>query len=212
MGLCQDVIVAVKAGAYRGVSAEDRATGRRHRLLEAALEVWGRDGGAKITMTRVCAEAGLTERYFYEHFSGLDEALIAVVEGISEEIAATSLAAMEVPGDPVERVRAAISAFVKILTDDPRKGRIAIVESGAREALRPRRNELLLWFAQLAASEARELYGERAWLGHEGELSGLLFVGGVFELVRAWLGDEVAASPQDLVEAATRHFTLTAQR
>ena len=181
-------------------------------MLEAALEIWGRDGDAKITMTRVCAEAGLTERYFYEHFSGLDEALIAVLEGISDEIATTSLAAMQVPGEPVDRVRAAISAFVKILTNDPRKGRIAIVESGARQALRPRRNELLLWFAQLASSEARELYGEHALTGPKGELSGLLFVGGLFELVRAWLGGEVVASPEDLVESATRHFTLTAER
>ncbi len=204
--------MAVKSGAYRGVSAEDRAADRRKRLLEAVIEVWGRDGGAKITMTRVCAEAGLTERYFYEHFAGLDEALITVVEGISDEIAATSLAAIEVRGAPDERVRAAISAFVKILTDDPRKGRIAIVESGAREALRPRRNELLLWFADFSVSEARELYGERARTGPDGKLSGLLFVGGLFELVRAWLAEEVVASPQDLVEAATRHFTLTAQR
>lgn len=212
MTLCQDRAVAVKAGAYRGISAEDRAAGRRRQLLDAALEVWGRQDGARITMTRVCAEASLTERYFYEHFSGLDEALVAVLEGISAEIATASLAAMEVPGDPVERVRAAISAFVKILTDDPRKGRVAIVESGAREALRPRRDELLLWFARLAASEARELYGERARTGREGELSALLFVGGLFELVRAWLGGGAAASPEELVEAATRHFTLAAQR
>lgn len=209
--LCQDPGVAVKAGAYRGVSAEDRSAERRHRLLEAALEVWGRDGGAPVTMTRVCAEAGLTERYFYEHFSGLDEALTAVVERIAEEIATASLAAVELPGDPGERIRTGIAALVRILTDDPRKGRVAIIGSGAREALRPRRDELLLRFARLSVSEAGQLYGDRARTGPEGELWGLLFVGGVFELVRAWLGGDVAASPEELVEAATRQFTLTAR-
>lgn len=204
--------MAVKAGTYRGVSAADRADERRKRLLEATLELWGRDDGARITMTRICAEAGLTERYFYEQFSGLDEALVAVVEGISDEIAATIIAKMDTPGDSGERVRAAIGAFIKILTDDPRKGRIAIVEAASLDALRPRRNQLLLQFANLAAVEARALYGEHAWSGREGELSSVIFIGGVAELVRAWIDGEVASTPEDLVEAATRHFTLTASR
>ncbi|MGZ5402962.1 MAG: TetR/AcrR family transcriptional regulator, partial [Aeromicrobium sp.] len=63
--------MAIKAGVYRGVTAADRAADRRERLFEATLEVWGRDGGPSVTMTRICAEAGLTERYFYENFSGL---------------------------------------------------------------------------------------------------------------------------------------------
>lgn len=212
MTFCQYEAMAVKAGTYRGVSATDRSIDRRRRLLEATLELWGRNDGVRITMTRVCAEAGLTERYFYEQFSGLDDALIAVVEDIADQIAVASLSAISVPGDSIERVRAAIAAFVRILTDDPRKGRIAIVEAASHEAVRPRRNQLLLQFAELAATEARELYGDRAWTGREGELSSFLFIGGLAELVRAWVDGEVAGTPEDLVEAATRHFTLTAQR
>lgn len=205
--------MAVKAGNYRGVSAADRSADRRERLLGATLEVWGQGDGVRITMTRICAAAGLTERYFYESFSGLDEALVAVLDRIAEEIARSSIDAVAATdGDPTDRVRAAIRAFVKILTDDPRKGRIAIVEAGALEPLRPRRNQLLLQFARLAALEARALYGDQAWSGREGELSAVLFIGGLAELVRAWLCGEVAASPEDLVDAATRHFTLTAHR
>ncbi len=204
--------MAVKAGTYRGVSAADRSSDRRRRLLEATLELWGRNDGVRITMTRICAEAGLTERYFYEHFTILDDALIAVLDGIADQIAAASLAAIATPGDSIDRVRAAIAAFVSILTDDPRKGRIAIVEAASLEVVRPRRNELLLQFAHLAAAEARELYGDRAWTGRHGELSSFLFIGGLAELVRAWVDDEVSGSPEDLIEAATRNFTLTAQR
>ncbi len=205
--------MAIKAGTYRGVSAADRLADRRERLLAATLEVWGRDDGQRITMTRICAEAGLTERYFYESFSGLDEALIAVVDRIAAEISETSIDAVEsTVGEPADRVRAAIAGFVRILTDDPRKGRIAIVEAASLESLRPRRNELLLQFARLAATEARHLYGDQAWAGPEGELSAFLFIGGLSELVRAWVGGEISASPDDLVDAATRHFTLTAHR
>ncbi|MEO6604241.1 MAG: TetR/AcrR family transcriptional regulator, partial [Aeromicrobium sp.] len=108
--------MAVKQGVYGGVSAADRKIARRIKLLDATLEVWGREGGPPVTMTRVCAEAGLTERYFYESFTGLGQAQIAVVERVAEEIADRTVAALEsTAGGPTERVRAAIGEFVQIL-------------------------------------------------------------------------------------------------
>jgi AcrR family transcriptional regulator len=205
--------MAVKQGQYRGVSSEDRRAERRVRLLAATLEVWGREGGPPVTMTRICAEAGLTERYFYESFSGLDAALLAVMEGIAGEIAEATVSTIaQTAGGPTERVRASIGAFVRILTDDPRKGRVAIVESVSLDALRPRRAELLRQFAQLSALEARELYGPDAWADVEGQLAATMFIGGVAEMVTGWLQGALEASPEEIVEAATRNFTATAHR
>ena len=98
--------MAVQSGVYRGVSAADRIAGRRARLLDAALAVWA-DPETRTTMTAVCAEAGLTERYFYESFSGLDELLTAVMDAIAAEIEETSsrAAAECAEDDPVARVR-----------------------------------------------------------------------------------------------------------
>ncbi|KQX74072.1 TetR/AcrR family transcriptional regulator [Aeromicrobium sp. Root472D3] len=205
--------MAVKAGTYRGMSAEQRTADRRARLVEATLEVWGRDGGPKVTMTRVCAEAGLTERYFYESFTGLDDALAAVMDDIAAQIAERSVAALEAAaGTPEQRVRAGIGAFVQILTDDPRRGRVAIVESLSIDALRPHRARLLRQFAELAAHEARDLYGPQAWSEVEGHLAATMFIGGVAELVTAWIEGTLAASPGQIVDAATHHFTATAHR
>lgn len=205
--------MAVKEGSYRGVSADDRRADRRVRLLDAALEVWGREGGPRVTMTRICAEAGLTERYFYQSFDDLDAALIAVLERIADEIAERTVEALgSVDGDPTERVRAAIGAFVQILTDDPRKCRIAMIEAASLDALRPRRAELLRQFVELSAREARELYGPQAWSDAEGQMAATMFIGGVAELVTAWIEGSITASPEEVVEAATHHFTMTAHR
>ncbi|MRJ75737.1 TetR/AcrR family transcriptional regulator [Aeromicrobium sp. SMF47] len=205
--------MAVKAGQYRGMTAEQRHADRRARLLEATLQVWGRDGGPTVTMTRICAEAGLTERYFYQCFSGLDDALKAVMDDIAAQIAERAVAAVEqTAGGPTERVRAGIGAFVEILTDDPRKGRVAIVESMSLDALRPHRARLLRQFAELAQHEARELYGPQAWSQEEGRLAATMFIGGVAELVTAWIEGTLETSPGDIVEAATHHFTVTAHR
>lgn len=198
---------------YRGRSAEERAADRRERLLEAGLTVFGGEADSKATMTAICREAGLTERYFYESFTGRDELLVCVVEQIADEIRDRALAALaETERSPEDRARAAIAAFVSVLTDDPRKGRIAVVESAATEPLRTRRRALLREFARLVAQESRELWGESALEPPHDEVSALLFVGGLAEVMTAWLRGEVAVTPEQIVDAATRQYLVTAHR
>ncbi|MEC9051830.1 MAG: TetR/AcrR family transcriptional regulator, partial [Actinomycetota bacterium] len=176
--------VAVKQGVYRGQSAEERSAERRARLLEATLEVWGSLDGPPVTMTRICQQAGLTERYFYEQFTGLEAALTAVLESIYEEILdVTSRAVEETEGGPAERAHAAVAAFVGLFVDDPRKGRAAMILAPSRPTLRARRQAMLKGLADFAEVEALELYGDEAELGNAGVLAAMLFVGGLSELV-----------------------------
>jgi AcrR family transcriptional regulator len=196
--------MAGQSGVYRGVSAEDRTAGRRARLLEATLAVWA-DPEVRTTMTGVCAAAGLSERYFYESFRDLDEALQAVLDGIAAEIEHTTQEAADAAGaDPTARVHASVRAFVQLLVDDPRKGRVAIVESAAVPTLRRRRTELLRHFAHRTAEESRELLGLDGSGGVEDEIAGLLFIGGMAELITAWLDGALEATPEELVSEAAR--------
>jgi AcrR family transcriptional regulator len=197
--------VAVQSGVYRGVTAETRAAERRERLLEATLAVWA-DPDVSTTMTNVCARAGLSERYFYESFANLDAAQTAVLEQVAGEIEqATHQAAEEAGPEPAARAIASVGVFVQMLVDDPRKGRVTIVEAAAMPSLRPRRAELLRHFAHRTAEAAREL-GLSPRSGAADELAGLLFIGGVAELVTAWLDGAVEATPEELVAVATRSF------
>ena len=198
--------MAVQAGVYRGIPAAKRVAARRVQLMEATLAVWA-DPTVSTTMTRICAEAGLSERYFYESFRNLDEALTAVLDSIAVEIEERTLAAADEAGeDPAERVLASVRAFVELLLDDPRKGRVAIIEAGAMPALRHRRTELLHHFAQRAAEEARVLSGGPRRSEHDDEIAGILFVGGMAELITRWLSGTLEATPEELVEAAARSF------
>lgn len=192
----------MQSGVYKGVSAADRAAERRRRLLDAALSVWA-DPAARTTMTAVCAGAGLTERYFYESFAHLDEALTAVLEDVATEIETITLAAADAAGpDPAARITAAVEAFVDLLVADPRKGRVAIIEAAALPALRGRRTQLLRHFARLAAEEAHHHAAHR----HEDELAGLLFIGGIAEVVTAWLDGALDVAPEEVVATAARAF------
>jgi AcrR family transcriptional regulator len=196
--------MAVQSGVYRGVTAAERVAARRTRLLTAALAVWA-DPDTRTTMTAVCAEAGLSERYFYESFTGLDAVLEAVLDDIAVEIEETSRRAADAAGDdPEARVRASIEAFVGLLLADPRKGRVAIVESVAIPKLRRRRTELLRHLAHQSAVEARRSLGPSTRSEGADETAGLLFIGGMAELVTAWLDGTLTASTTEIVDAASR--------
>lgn len=198
--------MAVQSGVYRGVPAEERVAERRTRLMEATLVVWA-DPTTTTTMTRICAEAGLSERYFYESFRNLDEALTAVLDAIAVEIEERSVAASEAAGDdPAARVRASVRAFVELLVADPRKGRVAIIETGSMPALRHRRTELLHHFARLSAEEARVLWDAPRRSAHDDEIAGALFIGGMAELIARWLSGSLEATPDEIVDAAARSF------
>lgn len=203
----QDGAVANTTRPYRGVSAADRKARRRALLLEAGLDLLSTAGCEHTTMTAVCTKAKLTERYFYESFASRDEFLLAVVDSVADEVRETAWAALNATsGDPYERLRATITTFVELLTADPRKGRAAIVEAAAAEPLRRRRRELLREFAGHVVTQAHALYGPAAHTPPRDEINALIFIGGLAELVTAWLNNEITATPEDIIETATDQF------
>jgi AcrR family transcriptional regulator len=203
--------MAATTRPYRGVSAEQRRADRRARLLEAGLDLLGTDGWNGTTVRGLCSRAGLTERYFYESFKDSEELLLAVYDEIVGEAARVVLRAVEAaPHDEREKSKAAIAAFVDLMTNDPRKGRVAFVEAMGSEALMQRRLETLRGFAQLIAQQAREFYGPSAVTDADAELTAQLLVGGVAETLIAWLGGELDVSRERLVEHSAELFVAAA--
>lgn len=186
---------------YGGRSKAERAAERRERLVAATITLLGTHGEARTTMTAICAEAGLTERYFYESFRARDEALTAALDAVSNEIVAAALAAVRASdGSPEARVRAALGAVVDVLSSAPAKGRVLTRESSANVALRARRQALVGWFAEFVATQSSTLFGEAAWSGPRAGQHAIVFVAGYAELVGSWLDGDVALERDQLVD------------
>ena len=198
--------------SYRGVSAGERTAVRRAALLDAALDLFGGDPPGPATMTAICERAGLTERYFYESFRSRDELVVTLLDEVAGEVLASTTAVLDEEGPPDDLVRRGLEALLDVLGDDPRKGRFALVASLEVPVLRARRAQLLADFEQLLAERTRALYGERAWVAPDDRIEALLFVGGLAELIAAWLGGTVPATREQVVAAAARHYEATAHR
>ncbi|MET3962240.1 AcrR family transcriptional regulator [Marmoricola sp. OAE513] len=199
--------------SYGGKTATERVAERRQRLVDATISVLATSGEAHATMTAVCVEAGLTERYFYESFTGLDDAMLAALDSVCEEILALATSVIEsTPGDPESRVHAVMQAIVDMVTDSPAKVRVAVIHASANPRLRARRNELLSVFADFVAREASELYGDHAWPAARARVHGLVYIAGFSELVASWLNGDVELTPAELVETAEGLFAALSRR
>jgi AcrR family transcriptional regulator len=200
------------SGVYGGVGADERRAARRARLLESALELLGTEGWRATTVRAICATAKLTPRYFYESFADRDEVLLAVFDEIAQDGAAAVLSAvLAAPDDARAKSRAAIGAFVGLVTDDPRKARVLFVEAMGSEALARRRFETLRMFAGLVAEQARQFYGVPGETDPLVEITALMLAGGLAETLLAWLDGTLQLTREHLIDDCADVFEAMGQ-
>jgi AcrR family transcriptional regulator len=195
---------AVPTRAWRGVSAEQRHAERRGRLVAAGLEVIGTRGWPQTGVRDVCREAGLTERYFYESFTDREALLLAVFDHVADVCTQAVLEAFAAAGDGTRtKVRAAIAAAFELVTDDPRMGRVLLLEAAGDERLQQRRHELTTSSAALLAQIATGYFGRdvdqidvelstQAVVGAQTQLA-MSYLAGLLEVPRDRLIDHLVA-------------------
>ncbi|WP_162462555.1 TetR/AcrR family transcriptional regulator [Mycolicibacterium sp. CBMA 234] len=131
---------------YGGVSGEQRIAERRRKLVEAGMNLFGSPSSGSVRVKDVVAEAGLTERYFYESFGDLNALYDAVFDTAADAIESRVTAAMvDIPADGFARVSIALRTTIDVLAGDPRMIRIIFVEAlgtGGRAGVH--RNEILV--------------------------------------------------------------------
>ena len=185
---------------YRGVSADERRRQRREQLLDACLDVVGEVGPGATTVDAVCAQAGLSKRYFYESFADREAVLIAVVERVMATVRAELEAVMrDATTSPDEQMRRLVHATVDTLSADPRVSRLW-VEANLYPALEQRRSEAYEEFAELLA---RIVLPDRADEEQTRDAF-LLVVAGATEILRRGLREGSPAKTSEMVDVLHR--------
>ena len=119
---------------YRGAAACDRQAERRSRLLAAATKLIGSKGYGATSVKRVCTEAGLTERYFYESFDNMEDILCAAYLLITDTLWDHLIGIAErTRTTPHDRMAALLSAYFAAVKKDRNSARLVLLEiAGAR--------------------------------------------------------------------------------
>lgn len=175
--------------AYRGVSIEARRAERHQKLLDAGIEVIGQQGYHATTVKAVCAEAGLTERYFYESFSNsealLCEAYAHIIARLRERIAA-SLATGQ--GQPDSLMGAALTSYFSYLRDHPGHARLIMIEIlGVSPAVDQQYRRVMEEFAQFLRATRRALYPGTDTGGLDEDMLTTGLIGALVNMAMRWM-------------------------
>jgi AcrR family transcriptional regulator len=189
--------------SWRGVAPDDRRAERRSILLATAFELLGTDGWRGTTVRRVCEASRLNPRYFYESFDGLESLLLAVFDDLMGQVTARTTAALaEADDQPVAQAQAIVGSLIRFVTDDPRRARILFVEALGEERMGRHRLDTLHATAQVIDGYTRRQWGGPAQPDRTTMVAAHLFMGGLSELVIAWLDNKLDGSVDELIDDA----------
>ncbi len=202
--------------SYGGLAQEERVAARRARFIEAGTALFGTAGFRGATVRGVCAEAGLTDRYFYESFASLEALLAEVYRSLTatfaQRLTDKSLRSEDWGGDAAAVERQATAAY-ELWFDavrEPRFARIVLVEvlgvSAAIDALYEDSARAMaeLTIAPLAATQpALKLSKSRR------ALLGRALVGAALQVAKMWMTDGYRLPRRDVVRTCVLVATGT---
>ncbi len=157
-------------------------------------EVAALRGIGNVTVAHVIERAGVSRRTFYEAFANRDDCFLAALDHAIERVSERILAECLPQTDWRERVRAGLTALLRLLDEEPFVGRLLIVESlgGGRESQERRVRALAP--AVAAIDEGRSRTGAGA---HSTAMTAEWVVGAVLSVLHTRLSD---GAPGGLLE------------
>jgi AcrR family transcriptional regulator len=169
---------------------------QRRRLLLAFGEVVSESGLETATVGRVCEQAAVSRRTFYELFSDREACLLAAFDQAVERLAQRVALVYAANGRWRDRIRAALALLLEQFDADPDTARLCVVESPrAGHVLLERRRRVL----ELLAGAVDEGRAEARSGAEPPPLTAQGAVGGVLSVIHARLVD----GPPPYAERAT---------
>jgi AcrR family transcriptional regulator len=193
---------------WRGTSSDERADGRRERLIDACYTIVGDEGGAALTVRAACRAANVGPRHFYEVFPDTDTLLLATYERSVHELQAAISAAVQQCSPPWQahetrdRLWVVFDAATQHLEQNPRSGQLIFREALGNSVLRRRATTTLSAFVQPIRRLAFDDTDHEASAPYA-RLEASLLSGGLAAAFLDWLSEPGKTQRTDLVEYCT---------
>lgn len=179
--------------------------------MEYGLGQFAQNGFHRTSIEEICAESGVTTRYFYSLFGSKEALMLALFERIIDRCitAAQESYARTRQLKPQERVDAVVNAFVHAYVDDPRFARLgAITAVGATPTIEERRRQGVRELARLIEMIGQDFFHSLGLSVEWGPGIPLAVVGGANELIYGWLSRPERRPTKDLILELTEFFDI----
>ena len=194
---------------FRGVSAADRMSQRRGALLEAGLSALADATLNSVTVDEIITRAGLSKRYFYEHFRTKDALFVALVDQLIAQLT-DSIASLPLNSGQslAERLESAVLSIVSVLVEDPRNTRL-FVETISSDQLTGTVNrtehQIAAMIVDVALADAKVTASDQMRLN----TAGLILVSGTARALTDWLNGSIGLPLNEFVELLV-HIAIAA--
>jgi AcrR family transcriptional regulator len=115
--------------AQVGLKRRHVADIQRARIVAAVFDVCAERGAANIAVAQIVARAGVSRRTFYELFEDCESCVLLALDEAIAKARARAVAAYDPSAPWAVRIRAALTALLQFLDEEPAVGRMLIVES-----------------------------------------------------------------------------------
>jgi AcrR family transcriptional regulator len=149
-------------------------------MLDAIVDVSGLAGYSAMSIEEIIGTAGVSRRTFYDHFRGKEEAFLAAMEMVTDELVTRIRLAYEAAEGFPAAIRDCLATFLQFFADEPRYADFLIVEvlAAGPEAI-SRRNQVMDDFAALVRRGAQSMPTAR----RPPDLAAETIIGGIYEVV-----------------------------
>jgi AcrR family transcriptional regulator len=194
---------------YGGISHTERKVQRKEQFLQAGLREFGRNGFRSATVRRVCKEAKLTDRYFYESYGKLENLLKAVYEDCMTSLSKQILDALTseyAKSNAENAIIAGLDRYFEVL-EDPLIARICMVEL---EGINPQVDTLyyhyINGFADILVALANHAFPDMAIAKEQQDIIAMSLVGAMRQSATNWLMNDYDTDRAVLVNATSQLF------
>ena len=178
---------AAEKRRYSGQSFEDRQAERREKLIVAAVMVAGRVGLEGASVAAICAEAGLTARYFYESFPTREAIFVEAYRKVQDELLSRIGGGKGQASDS----RRALTGFFEAIRERKDLARVFLIDlDDANGAMRMASFE--------GANKLSKAFGLKAT--HPLMQAGI--VGGLVDIAKRWIESDFAEPVEKVVDIA----------
>jgi AcrR family transcriptional regulator len=102
------------------------AAERRAKILAAAVRAFAAEGYDDTAMDRIAARAKVSKPVLYDHFRSKQALFLAVLESIRDGLIARGTSIAETDGDPREKFRRGVDAFLQFVEREPDAARVLL--------------------------------------------------------------------------------------
>lgn len=174
--------------AYGGETQIERESARREKLLDAALKIIGTQGVRAATVRALCAEAGLSPRYYYQAFDSLEDLFVQLYRKQTKRLESVVLIAMNpVMDKPKSMARAGLSAFFQELKSDPHLTRVLFIEyTSVNTQVEQINQESFDYFIDLILKIVRPYYQSNFPKNLNEKIISTALIGATVQLANSW--------------------------